>query len=247
MFCKLSKTFYNPVHSDTLMKELIAESFKEIFPDRELPNVKVRFSGHFNQFNANVRYNPFRTVLEFHLSRSWRDVSPEIAKGLVQSLLVKVYKVKKSTINIELYENFVKNLHISIPKTLSDPLLDESFNRVNEKYFAGFVEKPNFVWGSASRATLGTYDYKTDTVRISSVLRVAPQHLLDYVVYHELLHKKLKFHSTGGRSFHHTSNFREMEHSFENFSKVESDLKSYLRVCKRRSIKRGTILDWFLR
>ena len=58
---------------------------------------------------------------------------------------------------------------------------------------------------------------------------------IDLVMHHELLHKKHKFNSKNGRSLHHSTAFRKEEHSFENYEKLEEELKRYLG---RQNLKR---------
>ena len=94
--------------------------------------------------------------------------------------------------NMDLYESFVKKIHIGIPKVEPEQKLLESFNRVNEKYFFGMMNIPNIVWGDHSIRKLGSYDYKRDSITISRILE-KNETFLDMTMYHELLHKKHKF------------------------------------------------------
>ena len=131
----------------------------------------------------------------------------------------------------------MKNLHISIPKITNDPVLEESFNRVNEAYFFGLIERPNLTWHESLRR-LGSYEYGTDAISISRVLS-DDEDLLDYVMYHEVLHKKHKFYNKNGRSFHHTRVFKTMEKKFNNSEEMENRIKGLMRQ------KRGKIFSWF--
>ena len=70
----------------------------------------------------------------------------------------------------ELYNIFMRNIHVSIPKTKTDPILEDSINRVNEKYLFGLIEKPNLTW-NYSTTTIGYYEYGSDTINISKVLK----------------------------------------------------------------------------
>ena len=160
-------------------------------------------------------------------------MSNEIKIGLIQSLLMKVYKEKKKTLHMDLYENFIKTVGDYSEVKIGDPVLEESFIRVNEKYFNGFIDKPNLRWGNKSFSKMGSYEYGTNTVTISRVL-IEDEELLDYVMYHELLHKKHKFHTKNGRSFHHTSKFRKKEKQFDN-PDVEKKLERFLA---KKKIKR---------
>ena len=208
------------------------EAFEELFPEKNSSNYDfdIIYTNKFKPYNANVRYT--KNSFQFNLSKSWKNVSKEIQIGLLQGLLLRVFKHKNNTLNIDLYNNFMKNLHIVTPKTKSDPVLEESFNKVNEKHFFGLMEMPNLVWhGSIYR--LGTYEYGTDTISISKILS-ADKNLMDYVMYHEMLHKKLKFNCSNGRTHHHTQEFKEMEAKFENSHVLEEELKALVRQGRRK-------------
>jgi len=161
----------------------------------------------------------------FNLSKDWKKISPEIQIGLIQELLIRILKEKnKKTINMELYNSFLKNIHIAIPKTKTDEILEESFNRVNETYFVGMVDLPNLKWGNDSTSKLGSYEYGSDTITISSIFKNAEQELLDYVMHHEMLHKKFKFQNKNGRNLHHSSEFKRTEEAFENRNLIEKKI-----------------------
>ncbi|MBI2651444.1 SprT-like domain-containing protein [Candidatus Woesearchaeota archaeon] len=207
------------------------EAFELLFSDKGISNynLKIKYHDKFNPYNANVRYT--KNSLQFNLSRKWKKVSKEIQIGLIQELMLKVFKEKKSTINIDLYNNFIKNLHISVPKVRTDKLLEESFNKLNEQYFFGLLEKPNLMWHNSLRK-LGSYEYGTDTISISEVLS-NDKEILDYVMYHEMLHKKHKFHSSNGRTCHHTKEFKKLESMYENSKEIEGKIKNLIRQEKR--------------
>jgi hypothetical protein len=193
----------------------------------------VKYSKRFKDFNANVSRIGSRVV--FHLSYKWKDVSQQIVIGLLQELLIKILKLPyKKTTNIDLYNSFIKNLDRVIARKPQNPVLLESFNRVNDRYFDSMMEAPNLVWGSDSRRRLATYDFHTDTVKVSTFFQNAKTEIIDYLVYHELLHKKLKFHNSGSRSIHHSSEFRRLERSFENSEQLEHEIAGMLRQTRRR-------------
>jgi len=214
---------------------LIKEAFVRLYPDKDFNfNSKVKYSAKFNDYNANVKYTA--NSLNFNLSRKWKGISKEIQIGLLQSLLNRVFKTKVKTTNIDLYNIFIKRVHYIIEKTESHPILEESFNRVNEKYFYGMIEKPNLKFGKNSFSKLGSYEYGSDTIVISSIFK-EQRKLLDYIMYHELLHKKHKFYSKNGRSYHHTKEFKKKEKEFED-PEIEKKLELFLAKHKIRSIFR---------
>src|SRR4030042_3182145 len=185
---------------------IIEEAFTRLYPDKDFRyDAKIKYSNHFKDYNANVKL--YGNNLEFGLSRKWKSVSQEIRIGLLQELMLNLFGGKKITMNIDLYNKFIKNLHISINKSISDPILEASFERVNNIYFNGLIEQPNLIFGKSSRSSLASYEYSTDTINFSIILK-KDLDVLDYVMYHELLQKTLKFKHKNGKSFHHTAEFK---------------------------------------
>ena len=128
---------------------------------------------------------------------------------------------------MDLYNSFIKNIHIAIPKDNVDEKLKESFDRVNEKYFIGMVDMPNLVFGQNSTTSLGHYDFKTDTITISRIFEKKDD-LIDFIMYHEMLHKVHKF-KAGLKMRYHSTKFRNAEKSYENYELMEKEIAKFLR------------------
>lgn len=209
---------------------LVETAYKELYPENPLlKDCVLKYSGRFRGFNANVRMTSAELIV--NMSRQWKTVSPDIQKGLIQELLVRVFKNKKQTLHMDLYHHFIKSMSKVAPKTRTHPVLEESFERVNNAFFTGMIEKPNLKIGNGVNR-LGTYEYATDTVSISKILLEHPE-LLDYVMYHELLHKKHQYKSNSGRHTHHTHAFRKEEQKFPNADILEGELNKLVRKNKR--------------
>lgn len=212
---------------------IIEEAYRNLYPEKEFNfNGAVKYSGHFKPYNANIKY--WGGQLQVNLSREWRKIDKEIKIGLIQSLMVKLWKTRKTTMNIDFYNNFLKKIYLITPKVQSDAVLEASFNRVNEKYFNGMMEKPNLVWGGETLRKLGSYDLQSDKISISTVFKKMEEQFLDYVMYHETLHKKHKFNYKEGRNYFHTSAFKLAESQFENAERVEKEMNYFLRGSKRK-------------
>lgn len=209
---------------------LVREAHSRLFPAKHLSRkVSVRFSARFKPYNASVRWSS--SMIEMRLSRSWQNVNKEILIGLFQELLLRTSRVKekKSTTNLSLYHNYLQSLHLVQEEQQDiDPLLRESFERVNNCYFDSTLERPRLRFGQASRRTLGHYHYATDTVTVSRLLADDTE-LLDYVMYHELLHKHLKYDHSGKKTRYHTARFRALEKRFANRTEMEQRLKRLVR------------------
>lgn len=219
------------------MKNAYAHLFDEDFSY----DATVTYSGHLSPYNAQIMLRG--NLMHAKLSKKWRHVSPEIKMGLLQDLYLRLWKQKKknnpavnrNTLYLDLYHGFVKNIHIAIPKTKTDPVLDDSFLRLNQRYFLGMVEKPNVMWGRFSTTKLGSYNFKTDTIVMSSVFREFDDPaLLDVVMYHEMLHKHYQYRGGVGRACYHDTKFKKAERAFENFDLVDARLRTALRTAKRK-------------
>lgn len=111
--------------------------------------------------------------------------------------------------------------------------LDKSFERVNKAYFNGCLEKPVLTWSvKRAKRTLGRYDPDRDVVYISRILDSlqVPEELLDFIMYHELLHKKHGITKKGRRRWVHTRQFKEDEKKFHNYQKMKELMEKLARM-----------------
>jgi len=206
------------------------QAYQDLYPDDSSKNLILKYSGRFRGYNANIRMTSNNITI--NASKEWRGISPDIQKGLFQELLVRLLKTKKQTIHMDLYHNFIKSLSHVVPKTQTHPVLEPSFKRVNDTLLNGMMVQPNLKIGKGINR-LGTYEYATDTVTISQILLDHPQ-LMDYVMYHELLHKKHQYSSKKGHTRYHSKKFREDEAKFPNAALLEKELEKLVRSNKRR-------------
>ena len=210
---------------------LAKKALRELFPERdERRSLVVEYSGRFSRFNANVKYSSVE--IRFSLSKEFKELSEEIRQGVVEHLLCKVYGVRRSSLNQELYLSFMKHLSSVARIEERDPFLLSRFEHINEAFFHGMMATPNLCWGQRAFSKLGHYAYATDTIVISSVFKDAERDekvrsLLDFVLYHEMLHKKHSYDHRKVRARHHTKAFREDEQKWPDRG-VERKLSWFL-------------------
>jgi hypothetical protein len=224
------------------MNDVVFRAFTSLYPQKTVPQLQLKFSGRFKDHNANVQIKKFgRTIthLNFSLSKSFKESEEEIIIGVIHHLLNRTYKTTIPSIEQDLYNNYIKYLSFYAKRCESDPTLTKVFHELNEEYFEGLLEQPNLIFGTHSLSTLGHYHYATDTVTMSTALK-EDNHLLKYVLYHELLHKKHGFTHKKTRTHYHTKEFREDEAKFFD-PHVEKKLEQFVRM-KRR--KKQWILPW---
>jgi hypothetical protein len=98
---------------------------------------------------------------------------------------------------------------------------------VNAAYFDGAMPRPRLTWNQTpTHRKFGHYQTTTDTVMVSLSLDAAsvPAYALDFVMYHELLHKQLGVKVVNGRRYAHTPAFREAERTFKRYDDAQKVL-----------------------
>jgi hypothetical protein len=110
--------------------------------------------------------------------------------------------------------------------------LETVFDRVNTRYFGGHMPRPQLTWNATlSKRIFGHYQPAADTVMISITLddpRV-PKDIIEFVMYHELLHKKLGVQIRKGRRYAHTQAFRDKEMLFHAYEEARAFLNQLAR------------------
>jgi len=209
--------------------ELGIQAYEQLFEKTPRKKVIVKYSGRFREYGANITSSPYE--IRFGLSKEFLETSDEIRIGVMQYLLCKLYKSKRRTMEMDLYDSFLKNIGEWTHKgEIEDEELRVSFEKVNKKYFDDYMTTPKICWGRESKTRLGYYSYSTDSITLSTILKGAGD-LLDYVMYHELLHKKHKFSMKGNRAHSHTPAFKRDEKKFRMSTgeDPEKALTNYLR------------------
>jgi hypothetical protein len=110
--------------------------------------------------------------------------------------------------------------------------LSESFDRVNACYFAGSMPRPRLTWSrSFTGRKFGHYEWIGDTIMLSRTMDSAgvPAFVVDFVMYHELLHKRHGLRWSNGRRYAHTPEFYADERKFERHADAEAELDKLAR------------------
>ncbi|MBP9664279.1 MAG: M48 family metallopeptidase [Pyrinomonadaceae bacterium] len=119
--------------------------------------------------------------------------------------------------------------------------LDEIFDAVNSHYFAGSIPRPVLTWSARKTyRILGHHDATHDHVAISRSLDSAsvPQYIVEYVVFHEMLHIAHPTKHINGRRYNHTPAFRRDERKFAQYDDAEVWIERNVRKLKRAAKKK---------
>lgn len=106
--------------------------------------------------------------------------------------------------------------------------LVEIFDDLNRRFFGGLMARPDLGWSlSPSRIRLGHYDPSHNAIVISSWLDrpEVPRMVVDYVLYHEMLHLKFPVEHSGARRRVHTRQFLQAEKRFPALAAAKEALR----------------------
>lgn len=107
--------------------------------------------------------------------------------------------------------------------------LGERFDALNRRHFAGDLRRPLLSWTKhRTRHTFGHHDEALNAIVISRSLDDArvPQYVLDFVLYHEMLHVKFgSRYAADGRRLVHTAAFHKWEGQFPRRQAAEDWLE----------------------
>jgi predicted metal-dependent hydrolase len=113
--------------------------------------------------------------------------------------------------------------------------LTNIFNSLNSEYFNNSLSVL-ITWGKRSpqyavkKRTLGNYQKKTNTIRINPMLdsRKVPRYVIEFIVYHEMLHAVIDTVLKNGRRSIHSKEFKNRESKYKNYHKaIEWEKKKF--------------------
>ena len=181
------------------------------------------------------------------LSDLLQDAPEEVLRSVVSMLVCKLLGLKVSARDRSCYRDFVnrpafrdlarRTRAARGGKRLTSPAgrvfdLRRLFAELNDTYFCNQCSVQHLSWSSKpTRKTLGHYDESHDTIVLSRSLddKRVPAFVVEYVLYHEMLHAFLGDEATkSGRSIHH-KRFRAAEQSYPRYREAKSFIQRYFR------------------
>lgn len=234
------------------IKKFYDEAFQVFDPKNQPPEIEVRFYPYIG-INHTIRQRSGKVFVR--LAEICRDMPLGIQRALAYILVAKLRRKKVPPRAREVYLDFIKRQEIRnravenkrargrkiITSAQGDVYdLDEIFDELNQAYFRNTLPKPVLSWSSRrTYRILGHHDSTHETVIVSRSLddKSVPRFIVEYVVFHEMLHIYHPTEHRNGRRFNHTPAFRKNERKFRYFEEAESWIEQNVKHLKRKAKK----------
>ncbi|MBV9081883.1 MAG: M48 family metallopeptidase [Acidobacteriaceae bacterium] len=229
--------FFEPV------ERIYERVFRTVKPRTPVPRITVQFRKYAN---ANSRIRLQDGELSVHISDLLESAPAPVHEALAYILLTKLYRKVLDPAIAARYRRYLnrsdvlRSLHlvkrVRGRKTFRPPKgryydLGEVFEALNFKYFNGLMARPELGWSlKPSLSTLGHYDPSHHVIVLSSVLDSAdaPAIVVEFVMFHEMLHLRHPTEHRGPRRCVHTPEFKREERKFEQYRLAKRELKRFV-------------------
>jgi predicted metal-dependent hydrolase len=240
------------------IKTFYEEAFAVFDSKRKTPEISVEFYDYIG-INHTIRVRDGKVFVR--LAEICRAMPLIAHKGLAFILVAKLLRKRVPTGARTVYSNYIKSAEIQAKakenkRTRGKKIitsakgefydLDGIFEKNNQIYFQNSIPKPVLSWSTRKTyRILGHHDATHETIIISKSLddKNVPKYVVEYIVFHEMLHI---FHPTqhrNGRRFNHTPAFRRDERKFLYFTEAENWIERNAQ--KWKSEKAEKRKSWF--
>lgn len=244
---------YTPVTSDDSLEAVFDQALRALVKKEPRPKVEARFYPYAG-LSSTIRLRQGRVLAR--VSDILVGSPREVLFALACILVAKLYRLKASKVHEQVYREHTLHPPIldasqaarrrrgyKITTSSSGKVYDlaELFTQLNTSYFGGQLEAPMLSWSQRqTRRVLGHHDHVHRTIIISSTLDSAaiPRFVVEYVLYHEMLHVKHPARVIGGRTIYHGPWFRADERLFERFDEALKWLEKIAVPARRKNRRR---------
>ena len=220
--------------------EIFQKTYSELRPGTPLPELKIEFFA-FANVNNTIRLRDGRLLVR--LSDLLEGAPDAVLRAIAHILLAKMYRQPIDRAQAARYRKYVASREIVRKAHLVRQMrgrkrlhsarghfydLDEIFEDLNTRFFHGLMARPRMSWSQTrTRRILGHYDPAHNAIIISRIFDhpAVPRYVVDYVVYHEMLHLKHPVRLRGSRRCVHSAEFQEEERLFPRAKEAEAFVK----------------------
>ncbi len=221
------------------LTELFQQSYRELRPRSEIPELRVEFF-RFANVNNTIRLREGKLLVR--ISDLLEGAPEYVLKAIAHILLAKMYRKPVEREHATRYRRYVSGQHMSRKAHLVRQMrgrkrivsarghaydLESIFEELNTRFFYGLLARPQLTWsGERARNRLGHYDPAHNAIVISRVFdhpRVPP-YVVEYILFHEMLHLRHPVKLRGSRRCVHSPEFQAEENTFPQLEQAKQFL-----------------------
>jgi predicted metal-dependent hydrolase len=220
--------------------EIFQDSYRELRPSASLPDLKIEFFA-FANVNNTIRLRNGRLLVR--LSDLLEGAPEPVLRAIAHILLAKMYRQPIDRARAARYRKYIGSHEIVRKAHLVRQMrghkrlrsargffydLDTIFEELNTRFFHGLMARPRMSWSQLrTRRILGHYDPAHNAIIISRIFDhpAVPAFVLEYIVYHEMLHLKHPVRMRGSRRCVHSPEFQAEEQLFPHIAQANAFLK----------------------
>lgn len=222
---------------ESILKTYFADAFRQVTRRSDMPEIHVTYYP-FAGLNHTIRIRKQRIYVR--ISDLLRDAPPPVQRALAFILMAKLFRKRASAEHQKLYRQYAYQPHVVRASELARRArgrkhltggagkcynLDQLFARLNRRYFDGALPRPALSWSQRrTKRILGHHDHVHDAIVISRSLDEPeiPEFLVEFVLYHEMLHLKHRPRQINGRRVYHHAAFRSDERRFARYAEASA-------------------------
>ena len=222
------------------LAEIFNEAYAELRPRAPAPPMHIGFYP-FVSINNTIRLR--QSELYIRLSDLLESAPETVLHAIAHILLAKLYRKPIDRAQSARYRRYIGGHELAAKARLVRQLrgrkqihsarghhyhLEEIFDDLNGRFFHDLMGRPQLTWSREyARNRLGHYDPAHNAIVISRVFddpRV-PRYVVDYIVYHEMLHLKHPVKLRGSRRCVHSREFQSEEKLFPELRRAQRFLR----------------------
>jgi len=222
------------------LAEIFQQTYRELRPRTPVPPMHIRFYS-FVSINNTIRLR--QGELFVRVSDLLEGAPGPVLHAIAHILLAKLYRKPVNRVESARYRRYVASHDIAAKARLVRQIrgrkqiqsasghqyhLEEIFEDLNRRFFNGLMGRPQLTWSrDHARNRLGHYDPAHNAIVISRVFdhpRV-PRFVVEYIVFHEMLHLKHPVKLRGSRRGVHSREFMAEERVFPELTRAQNFLK----------------------
>jgi hypothetical protein len=228
------------------LARLAVEAYRDVArlgpKDPSVPPIHARYYPYAG-LHSTARLREGRILIR--LSDLLEDAPDDAVGGLLRVLLARLLRRRIRAGWHEAYRSYTARADVAEAseearrdrgrKQLGSPLgkvydLDSLFDSLNKKYFDSGLDRPRLGWSLRdSYRTHGHYDAAHRTIAMSRTLDDArtPDYVVEFILYHEMLHVAMPGELRDGRRRHHTPAFRAAEARYPRMKEAVAWLENF--------------------